>query len=482
LARFDADWKCVGVTHEYWNCNQNISFICEGLVIDDQEDGGAKADKFERDERLLLEGLKDEPQNERYMFYLAQTYSCLGRLQESIDWYKKRVEKGGWYEEVWYSHYKIVENFLRMNDIPSAMEWTLKGYDYYPKRNETFKILAEHLRRADKFHLAYYFADMGEKIPYPEQDRLFLQKDSYTFKISEIKILTCFYIQKLKEGMEACERLFVSEDAPPPHKMLALQNAFFYVPKTSCTTFKVDLPWEDGSKWSLRCEGTQVTAYELNKNCIRSYMGTLGSNSWSGSVGTDVVKVEGGTDDVLHFFIETKDDFTLVKEKSLLKISVNGSVTSVDQCTKVQPIYFASVNKPKKGQVASLVRNYITSDYKMVDSLGQTICDLNPKLYECKVATNGVDFEWNGKKGLMYMVHMIEEAKNLKYARLVWWTLDGTSKKFSIPFYYTQKGNEEMCALTRTKDSLVILYKVLSEKTYYLSLMKFEDIISHLMK
>jgi glycosyltransferase involved in cell wall biosynthesis len=62
------DWICEGVTHEYW-CEAKNQKEYSGevrtakirtLLIDDREDGGCKSDKFERDEKLLREGLEDK--------------------------------------------------------------------------------------------------------------------------------------------------------------------------------------------------------------------------------------------------------------------------------------------------------------------------------------------------------------------------------------------------------------------------------------
>jgi glycosyltransferase involved in cell wall biosynthesis len=65
------NWQCVGVTHEYYtpkNGLQTRSRI-DNLWFNDVSDGGSKSDKFERDIRLLTQGLIDEPENYRYMFY-----------------------------------------------------------------------------------------------------------------------------------------------------------------------------------------------------------------------------------------------------------------------------------------------------------------------------------------------------------------------------------------------------------------------------
>ena len=56
--------------------------------IVDIGDGGSKADKFERDIKLLTQGIKDEPDNSRYYFYLANSYHDSGKNDEAIEFYK----------------------------------------------------------------------------------------------------------------------------------------------------------------------------------------------------------------------------------------------------------------------------------------------------------------------------------------------------------------------------------------------------------
>ena len=97
--RLSDPWFCEGVTHEYWTGGGD-SPLLSGAWIDDVGDGGCKSDKFERDERLLLEGLCEKPKCERYMLYLAQTYHCLNRDSDAIEWYSKRIQAGGCAEQV----------------------------------------------------------------------------------------------------------------------------------------------------------------------------------------------------------------------------------------------------------------------------------------------------------------------------------------------------------------------------------------------
>jgi len=103
-------YKYVGVTHEYIDSPQNntvLSFDKNSIFINDIGDGGSKSNKFERDINLLLDGIKDEPNNVRYYFYLANSYHDSGKFEEAINTYLKRISLGGWDQEVWYSYYRI---------------------------------------------------------------------------------------------------------------------------------------------------------------------------------------------------------------------------------------------------------------------------------------------------------------------------------------------------------------------------------------
>ena len=175
------DWECVGVTHEYFTAKGTSLPVknLDSFYINDIGDGGAKADKFERDIRLLTQGLIDEPGNPRYLFYLAQSYKDTQQFSKAIEYYKQRIDAGGWYEEVWYSHYMIAQCYFALNDINSAEEWVNKGYSYYPKRSEAIYELCKAYRIAGNHKKAYEYYLLGKAIPFPKDDLLFISHQVY---------------------------------------------------------------------------------------------------------------------------------------------------------------------------------------------------------------------------------------------------------------------------------------------------------------
>ena len=113
-----------GVTHEYVNLPTGC--VQTGLektvaFIHDIGDGGAKSNKFARDVELLKNGLKELPNNDRYTFYLANTYHDAGQYELAIDMYRKRIDIGGWHEEVWYSYYRIGKCLAKLGNMKDAV-------------------------------------------------------------------------------------------------------------------------------------------------------------------------------------------------------------------------------------------------------------------------------------------------------------------------------------------------------------------------
>ena len=109
LVKAKLPWKWVGVTHEYLGCDKAYSSDTLTSVKYVSCDGGASSKdplKFLRNVKLLKEGLEQEPNNERYVFYLAESYRDAGEGQ-ALEWYQKRIDMGGWAEEVFWSKLQI---------------------------------------------------------------------------------------------------------------------------------------------------------------------------------------------------------------------------------------------------------------------------------------------------------------------------------------------------------------------------------------
>lgn len=226
-----------GVTHEYVQTPQNSVYQDipnNQIFINDIGDGGSKTEKFERDIRLLKKGLEELPNNDRYTFYLANSYRDSGQYQNAIDTYKKRIEIGGWHEEVWYSYYAIGKCYRDMDDMANAIYYWMEAYNFYPERIENLYEIISYYRIEGKKQFSYMFfelADYQRKLKYSE-DHLFLQKDVYDYKIDyEFSIVGYYCNRNNLDVHKSCMRVLASNTADDSIKQNVLNNYKFYAYK-----------------------------------------------------------------------------------------------------------------------------------------------------------------------------------------------------------------------------------------------------------
>ncbi|MGE7935835.1 tetratricopeptide repeat-containing glycosyltransferase [Bacillus paramycoides] len=267
LLKASLPWKSVGVTHEYWDIDRskvgadyNIRVArLDTLIVNDPGDGGSKSDKFERDERLLLQGINDPETTPdlhiRYLFYLAQTYYHLNQFEDSIKWYKKRVEAGGWTEEVFYSLLRIGfcyeylangSSYKQRELIDSeekkhakeqeeqylalAIFYFQKAWEYRPTRAEPLYQLAKLYRLRSQNNIALMYALQGKEIPFPTEDLLFVDYHVYDYLFDYEISISGYYIPHKKHlGAQSQKYLESKKEELPVHiASMVENNAKFY--------------------------------------------------------------------------------------------------------------------------------------------------------------------------------------------------------------------------------------------------------------
>ena len=191
-----------GVTHEYVKSPegaQSDSFENSQLFINDIGDGGAKTDKVERDIRLLTKGLEENPNNDRYTFYLANSLKDAGQYEKAIETYRNRIKIGGWVEEIWYSYFNIGKCYVSLGQMEKAICVWMDGFDYYPKRLEAIYEIVKYYREHGKNKLAYIYYSLADKSRAKwgaSPEYLFLQKDVYDYKLDYEMTIVGYYMNE----------------------------------------------------------------------------------------------------------------------------------------------------------------------------------------------------------------------------------------------------------------------------------------------
>ncbi len=231
LARRDAGAHYRGVTHEYLEVREPGTRLY-GVWFKDHATGANRKDKFERDIRLLLEALKQEPENTRYWFYLAQSYRDSGRFQDAADAYTKRIGTGGSNEEVWYSRLQRARCLRELKDESGFIREAIEAFNARPHRAEPLYDLARFYRERGMTQASVLFAEEGLAIPWPEQDMLFILHFVYTWGLHEEYSIAANYsgdpVRK-ERGHAACNWLALNRTIPARPRDLARWNLFFYL-------------------------------------------------------------------------------------------------------------------------------------------------------------------------------------------------------------------------------------------------------------
>lgn len=205
ICKNEGKCKYIGVTHEYMSVPNEYSrrgdISRDKLFILDVGDGGSKSNKYERDVALLEQGIKDEPNNERYYFYLGNSFHDSGNYEKAIPIYKKRIEIGGWIEEIWYSYYRLGFCYMKTDRPAEAISHWLDGYNLHPNRVENIYEILKYYRIIGKHKTAKIFYDLAKSIMAGnlKQNKnidgfLFLHKDIYTYKIDYEYTLIAAYL------------------------------------------------------------------------------------------------------------------------------------------------------------------------------------------------------------------------------------------------------------------------------------------------
>jgi glycosyltransferase involved in cell wall biosynthesis len=137
IMRCSEPWICKGATHEAWTCppTKHVTLF-DTPILTDHGDGGCKSDKYPRDIRLLKEDLAEMPNDARTHFYLGQTYLCMRDWANAIPTLKRRIEIGGWEEEVYIARLYLGECYENSGQTADAINTYLEAWQSRTFRTE----------------------------------------------------------------------------------------------------------------------------------------------------------------------------------------------------------------------------------------------------------------------------------------------------------------------------------------------------------
>jgi glycosyltransferase involved in cell wall biosynthesis len=219
IVRSNQDWKYVGVLHEYLEGPRGIE-LTEGYVEEAQMIASVSGDtrdikgqsKYYNDALIFERELVTKPDLEeglkaRYQFYLAQSYRDAQMYDRSIKEYEKRVELGGWPEEVYISLYMIAKMKMALNESDEVVnDAFMKAWEFRPVRLEAPYVLIRYLVSKKRYFYAFTIASMCLRMR-PCDDILFVENDIWKWKMTDEYSVLAYYTGNIKEAYVACKSI-----------------------------------------------------------------------------------------------------------------------------------------------------------------------------------------------------------------------------------------------------------------------------------
>lgn len=230
LVRGDRNWWYVGVTHEYIETEGPVSELrLENAFITDWADGGVgRARRWHQDARLLEQALKQDPDNPRNTFYLAQTYGDLGQTARAIEFYQRRAALDGWPEEAFYALYQVGVLRARLGDWAAAVPALIDAWNYRPGRIEPLYQLARGYRERQAHSAAHLFAVRALDRPRPA-DILFVEPWMYRWGVLFEYSICAYWVGDAQASLQACDRLLAMPELPNAYREQTRLNRTYSV-------------------------------------------------------------------------------------------------------------------------------------------------------------------------------------------------------------------------------------------------------------
>lgn len=267
LVKSEVGWYYRYVTHECISVPDGYKEKggqCNLFKFDHKCDGGDRSTKFERDIRMMKEVFDGEPENQdRYSFYLGESHKNLAYNRESelnheawltfaeaqksgkskeeaekeydeflesqverkkeikklrkeaLEWYQKRINFGGWFEEIYLSHY-YRGKIMVLLEKPFE-EWSNEMMMAHHSDNSRFEAiydLVHYCRVRELYYMGYTFGKHIENNTFPETRVLFVDvpKSKYLF-FFEYSICL-FYVRRYRDSANLCLKIMKDGDAP----------------------------------------------------------------------------------------------------------------------------------------------------------------------------------------------------------------------------------------------------------------------------
>ncbi len=211
LIRSDLDYRWKGGFHEQLESDlvKEYSVLDNMQILATHTDGhrSMDPDKHKKDVLTLLKLLEEEPENSRYVFYLAQEYAEIKDYPSSLKYHQKRAAMGGWAEEVFFSLYSAarIQQYLQKSPEVFLASYS-KAFQSRPTRAEPLFRMAHYFFQEQNYILGYLLTKFALTLPKPTEIA-YVEEWVYEYGLLALYADCASLLNKYEEGIDAYKKL-----------------------------------------------------------------------------------------------------------------------------------------------------------------------------------------------------------------------------------------------------------------------------------
>jgi hypothetical protein len=218
-------------------------------------------EKYTKDYYILKGYLEKDPNQPRKQFYAAQSAFDARMFEIAEKEYLKRIEQGGWHEEVFFSWMRVgMCREFQGKPVEQIADAFMMAFETAPNRVEPLYHLSCIYRKYNRPRNAFLIAHLGAHIPVPQNDILFVDNANYLWGIFDEIGTTAFYAGMPQLGMQCCQKLLNEPYLPAEHRERVQNNMNIYM--KAFQQFQVNLEQQQ-KEWAAKI------AKESNKTTLK---------------------------------------------------------------------------------------------------------------------------------------------------------------------------------------------------------------------
>ena len=228
------DWKWEGEVHEVLVPNISMSYsVIPGLTNIIRFEGCVSQDPnaFHKDAKHFEMKLLKNPIDTRSIFYLARSYEETKKWDLALANYQRRIQLGGWPEEVFWSKYRVAQLQETLEYEPTVfLKSYYDAYTFRPSRVEPLYHLAEYYWKNKRYAEGYVTSKLGLEqmatygIP---DDLLFVEGWIYKYGMKLTFSICAYWVGNYEEAKKHSLELLEIKNLPENYRECVEKNLYW---------------------------------------------------------------------------------------------------------------------------------------------------------------------------------------------------------------------------------------------------------------